>query len=342
VRLIIPDRYNSIKLSELPHVVILGAGASCAATPEGEKNSQRLPSMNQLPNVLKLSDILTTEQIKAAEMNFEGFFDSLMKDELFDISKTIEDRLYAYFESIEIADHITLYDKIVLSLRKKDIIATFNWDPLLAYAYRRHGHLKILPAILFLHGNVKQGVCNVHKRLGWNDDLCDVCREPMKRTKLLYPVSNKDYSHDPIIREQWNILDHYLDEAYFITVFGYSAPYTDIDARSRIIDHIANNRRKGILQVELIDLKSDELSKTTFKDIYANHHCSLLGNFDQSWLSKHPRFSCEALYEATMQQKPIQPIPFPKTDSIEDFREWVEALNNKYPEFYKEGNPKQG
>jgi hypothetical protein len=35
---------------------------------------------------------------------------------------------------MEIPDHVTLYDELLLTLRSKDLIATFNWDPLLLQA----------------------------------------------------------------------------------------------------------------------------------------------------------------------------------------------------------------
>lgn len=41
------------------HVVILGAGASIASTRlDPEKNGKRLPSMNELPNVIPMHDLL--------------------------------------------------------------------------------------------------------------------------------------------------------------------------------------------------------------------------------------------------------------------------------------------
>ena len=73
----IPDDLQSVALNEKPHVVILGAGASRAATPAGEINRRTLPLMRELPAALNLEDVLEPNQIEAAEKDFEEFFSTL-------------------------------------------------------------------------------------------------------------------------------------------------------------------------------------------------------------------------------------------------------------------------
>ncbi|QEN06827.1 hypothetical protein EXM22_02020 [Oceanispirochaeta crateris] len=337
----IPKEYSELKLSELPHVVILGAGSSCAANPNGDKNNKKLPMMNQIPDVIRLSDILSDEEIESAKDNFELFFDELVQSKKTEITEEIESRLYNYFDSLELSDELTLYDRLIFSLRRKDLIATFNWDPLLSYSYRRNSSLKTLPHLVFLHGNVLQGVCNEDKILGWKDDVCNICKKSFSPTKLLYPVSNKIYDIDDVINEQWKILEDYISNAYYITIFGYSAPFTDINARERIINHIKENKRKRFLQLEIIDINAESLVASNLKDIIVDTHYSLLNSFDKSWLVLHPRFTCEALFEATMQLKPLTPIPFPD-GSLQEYQSWVYELNEAFSGFEKEGNEKQG
>jgi len=50
----------------------------------------------------------------------------------------IEDEVESYFSGMDLPEEATLYDYLVLSLRNKDIIATFNWDPFLAKAFQRN------------------------------------------------------------------------------------------------------------------------------------------------------------------------------------------------------------
>src|SRR5436190_220154 len=107
-----------------PHVVILGAGASLASLPNGDKNGKSLPLM------------------------------------------------------------------------KKDLIATFNWDPLLTQAYRRNSQRVTLPPLYFLHGNVTIGYCQTDNNMGVNWNPCSRCDLPFTPTKLFYPISEKDYHLD--------------------------------------------------------------------------------------------------------------------------------------------------
>lgn len=39
---------------------------------------------------------------------------------------------------IQIPERPTIYDQLLLNLRPKDLIATFNWDPLISQAYKRN------------------------------------------------------------------------------------------------------------------------------------------------------------------------------------------------------------
>jgi hypothetical protein len=57
-----------------------------------------------------------------------------------------------YFESLALPEQPTIYDYLVLGLRPKDLIATFNWDPLLMQAYRRNRHVADLPDLVLAQG----------------------------------------------------------------------------------------------------------------------------------------------------------------------------------------------
>ncbi|MEA3296456.1 MAG: hypothetical protein U9R56_01160 [candidate division Zixibacteria bacterium] len=62
---------------ERPHVVILGAGASLASFPDGDKNGLRLPLMNDLVTVCGLSEVLEKHGIGAEVGNFEELYSDL-------------------------------------------------------------------------------------------------------------------------------------------------------------------------------------------------------------------------------------------------------------------------
>ena len=332
------DEYTKkIKLHKRPHVVILGAGASRAATPEGEKHGLTLPLMSELPEAIELNSILDKKDYLASKNDFEAYFNKLVREGNSELQKEIEGRLYSFFDAIKIVDQVTLYDRLVLSLRRKDVIATFNWDPLLPYAYRRNGHLKNLPPLLFLHGNVRLGLCEEHSMLGWNDDRCIHCGSSLSPTKLIFPVSDKDYTSNPVISEAWSHLDWYLGNAYFLTIFGYSAPITDVEARKRIVKRIGSNSMKNLMQLEIVDIHAEVLLNGNLKGIVDGLHFGSSTTIDHSWLKMHPRLSCEALWEATMMQHPIKSIELPRTGILNELQEWVAEFDTFFPKFNDEG-----
>ena len=63
-----------------PHVVILGAGASLAAFPEGDRNGQRLPLMDDIVETIGLNSILEEQGISYADKNFEEIYSDLYED----------------------------------------------------------------------------------------------------------------------------------------------------------------------------------------------------------------------------------------------------------------------
>lgn len=215
------------------HLVILGAGASLAALPDGDKNGKKLPLMNNLVEVTGINDILDQENIPWKEKNFEDLYselsDNLIKNNV--TLQKIEGKIYNYFSNLELPDKPTIYDHLILSLRKKDVIATFNWDPFLVQATRRCSKISTsLPKLIFLHGNVAVGICKDCKVMGWINEPCLKCNNMKEKTKLLYPISKKNYLENQFISSMWNDFDYYLKRSFMVTIFGYGAPKSDVEA----------------------------------------------------------------------------------------------------------------
>lgn len=57
-----------------PHVVILGAGASCAAIPNGDKFGKKISAMSGFIEKLGLSDILSEVEIITKSDNLEDIY----------------------------------------------------------------------------------------------------------------------------------------------------------------------------------------------------------------------------------------------------------------------------
>ena len=210
----IQDEIDHIQMCK-PHVVILGAGASCAAFPKGDRRSRQLPLMDNIIKVLDLDNLLAGSNIEFQSDNFEVVYDRLYRDRRFNILRDqLEARVYHYFRQLEIPRVPTMYDYLLLSLRSKDVVATFNWDPFLVQAYRRNAQQFPMPLLLFLHGNVEVGCCLADKVVGSNGAKCPRCDIPMLPTKLLYPVADKPYHSDPFLSSQWRqIKDHLKKES---------------------------------------------------------------------------------------------------------------------------------
>jgi len=64
------------QINQSSHVVLLGAGASRAAFPNGDANGRRLPVLLDLPDCLGLRDALRAAGF-ASDANFEQVYDEL-------------------------------------------------------------------------------------------------------------------------------------------------------------------------------------------------------------------------------------------------------------------------
>lgn len=171
-----------------PHVVLLGAGASRAAFPNGEANSKQLPLMNDFVDALHLTALLKNANIDPTE-NFESIYARIEDNAL---RENLEERINKYFTQLRLQSTVTDYDRLLLSLREKDAIFTFNWDPFLFDAYQRNRHISAkLPEIFFLYGNVRIGSCLAHQQWGARGQQCPICRNQFTDVPLLYPLKKK-------------------------------------------------------------------------------------------------------------------------------------------------------
>ena len=281
-----------------PHLVILGAGASKAALPNGDRNGKKLPVMDGFLKTTGLESILDGVGLALKSDNFEDIYSELYDNpEYKDVCSRLEEAIWNYFISLELPDYPTVYDYLLLSLRKKDVVATFNWDPLLLQAYRRvYVITSNLPKLLFLHGNVAVGVCSECKRAGFIKDRCSKCGKPLKRSRLLYPIKEKNYHLDPYISGQWNGLQYYLKNAFSFTVFGYSAPKSDVSAIELLKQAWGKPSKRNLEQIQIIDIKEEEELRETWNDFIHTHHYETHKSFFESSLALFPRRINEAYW----------------------------------------------
>lgn len=302
VEILLVPRYNR-SIGEMggmdirAHTVILEAGATMAAIPNGDRYGKKSSVMNGMISKLGLDDLLVDVELETKSENIEDIYSELcMKHEYVDVVRELEKRLYDYFDSFEIPDTPTVYDFLILSLTEKDVIATFNWDPLLLQAYVRCNEITDnLPHLLCLHGNVGMGYCKEHREFGTKDAICPVCKKQLPPIRLLYPIKNKEYNKDDYIKECWDAVDYIINNSYMITIFGYSAPSSDVEAVNLLKKAWGKKENRQLEEVSVIDIIDEaEMLKKWDAFIYS-HHYRYTNNFFESYLGMFPRRSCETV-----------------------------------------------
>ena len=292
-----------------PHVVILGAGATIATIPSGDKNGRHCSVMHGFIKRLNLDAILNNVKLYTQSENIEDIYSELYErgEECKKTREQLEDAIYDYFSKLQLPDEITIYDKIILALTNKDLIATFNWDPLLIQAYNRAKRITTnLPSLAFLHGNVAAGFCEECGHFGaLQRKYCDNCGHIYKKSPLLFPVKHKDYNSNPFIKQEWINVSEALCRAKLITIFGYSAPATDVEAAHMLKEaferYLPAQRFNHIDIIERPSFSEEELSNT-WREFITDSSCKyqIYNSFYDSYLAKSPRRTVECFYKRSM------------------------------------------
>ncbi len=145
-------------------------------------------------------------------------------------------------------------------------------------------------------------------------------------SKLLYPVKHKDYNSDSFIKSEWDCLRGYLESAYYVTAFGYSAPTTDIEAKNLMLEVWQQNPSLNLAEIDIVDIADRVHLESTWSDFTVSHHYGIYENIFQSILMRHPRRSCDAFAEATLMCAPWQDNPMQQFDTLEELHAWISPL----------------
>lgn len=311
-----------------PHVVLLGAGASRAAAPDGDANGRRLPVMADFVETLGLGSLLDQAGVEWEGRNFEELYSAIAGDhDRSQIRAELERGIEDYFSELILPSSPTVYDYLVLGLRSKDVIATFNWDPFLIQAYRRSLSVtRSLPYLLFLHGCVLHGYCETDRVSGLRGARCSVCGERFRPDRLLFPIGQKNYSTEPSIASAWDALRQRLRESLMFTIFGYGAPASDKDAVDLLKDAWGSPQARQFEQVEIVDLRSEDELAATWSPFIHTHHYDVFKDFHDSFIAKHPRRSIEAFEAQYLEAMFIDENPAPLQVTLDQLHTWYGAL----------------
>ncbi|MFR9547199.1 MAG: hypothetical protein SNJ29_16735 [Rikenellaceae bacterium] len=319
-----------------PHLVILGAGASCATIIKGDKNGNKLSVMNNFIEELGMTDIFANINLKTRSSNLEDIYSELYeRDDCDEIREELECRIKDYFGKLELPDEPTIYDYILLSLRNKDTVVSFNWDNLLIQAYHRVSKItNDLPSLAFLHGNISMGYCKNDNGFGYIHNKCKNCGDSYYPSQILFPVKKKDYNSDEHLKLQWNgVLDE-IKEAAIITIFGYSAPSSDVEAIQLMLKAFDRFGDKGRIYdtIEIIDKPgiSQELLYTRWENFITptNDHVEILDSFFDSYMARFPRRSIEGYVKSKFEGCFIDNAsnPYQENMNFEELKSLVKPL----------------
>ncbi len=283
--------------------------------------------MGDLVSLLDLGPLLEGSQLKHYVDDFESLYDAASRDPSpTALVAELDARVQEYFGGLRLPSGPTAYDYLLLSLREKDFVATFNWDPLILQAYQRHAWTRRLPQILFLHGSVAVGVCVSCRVKGLVGARCPQCGKQLPPSRLLYPVADKDYTDDAFISAEWAALRAVLSHAYFLTIFGYRAPQSDAAAIALLRGIWDKNETRELAEVEIIDVRDQDEIFATWEPFITRSHWIYCNDVRDSYLAQHPRRSCEALAFATLQNDPWPDDWMPREGSLEELVAWIRPL----------------
>jgi hypothetical protein len=157
----------------------------------------------------------------------------------------------------------------------------------------------------------------------------------------LYPVKQKNYANDAFIKNEWDILRSFLKRAYIVTIFGYSAPKTDIEARKLMLDEWHGNPSVELAEINIVDIRPPEALEAAWGDFFVRTHFGTFDNVldtDQFW---HPRRSCDAFAMATLQQRPWPENPLPRLKDLSELHQWIRPLLDEEERGFLTGMPCQ-
>ena len=261
--------------------------------------------------------------------NFEEIFSDLYESRQVDKIQEIQEAVEAYFDALELPGKPTIYDHLVLSLRGKDLIATFNWDPLLMQACLRNRSAKLsLPRLAFLHGNVHVGYCEKGKIGGLAGMRCKHCGELYQRAPLLYPIRKKNYADNIFIDSEWKSLKWGFENAFMITIFGYSGPKTDEEAIAAMREAWGGKHQRNMEQTAFIISPTQDEKEVSdnWKPFIHTHHYEIHRDFYDSWIANHPRRTGEAYWNQYYDAKFIDNNPIPKDSDFSQLWDWYQQF----------------
>ncbi len=143
---------------------------------------------------------------------------------------------------------------------------------------------------------------------------------------LLYPVTAKNYNDGGFIASQWDYLRRAMKRNALFTVFGFSAPATDVEAVALIHEMVVASDLKKINEFEIIDIRDPAELREKWKPFFVNHHYSVYSRFGDTLIAKYPRRTPEWLWMTQMLLTPFSSNRLPEGNDLEELHRAAAAL----------------
>ena len=189
-----------------------------------------------------------------------------------------------------------------------------------------------------MHGNVAIGYNEEIEGIGWAGTIGKRTHKYFEPTKLMYPVKHKNYTDDVFIKEQWKRFEKCLQDSKRVTVFGYSAPKSDVEAISAMQKAWGTPEQRNLEQFELIDIREENEVKASWDGFIHSHHYDYCTDFFRSSLALYPRRAFEAYmmqcFPCTPEEAFVEAVPIPQNEihTFDEMWEWYEPLIKKEEE----------
>ena len=185
---------------------------------------------------------------------------------------------------------------------------------------------KDLPEFLFLHGNVWEGGCPKCQTRGYKYQRCWKCGSKYIPSPLLYPIKKKDYNKSDNIRNAWKILVEYLHNAYYVTIFGYNAPDSDVEAKKLLLNAWGDKEKRYMEEFEIIDIQEKEVVEKKWEDFIHTDHDEYHTSFFESHIFRFPRRTVEAYYAEKWQAEWLERKDNIEFDNLGSMHEWFQEI----------------
>ena len=150
----------------------------------------------------------------------------------------------------------------------------------------------------------------------------------------MYPVhtvAQKDYNGDRFIWKEWRRLRAWLEHAKRVTIFGYGAPETDVEAVSLLSNAWGDPNERNMEQFEIIDVAPEEVVAERWSRFIHSQHYDYCNRYFESVLARFPRRSGERFMHQFLSTTPgeafQEPNPVPQDfATLEEMHQWFEPL----------------